>query len=105
MMLALIFLVLSFLFALFLLSDCDLVLLYYSYFSGKGFVARQFNGKVVWITGASSGIGESLAYLLSSHGAKLILSARRRNELERVLKRCQGTVLVFLCCYYWDSLL
>ena len=42
----------------------------------------------MWITGASSGIGEILPYLLSSHGAKLILSGRRRNELERVLKKC-----------------
>ena len=51
-------------------------MLLYSYFSGKGFVAHQFNGKVVWITGASSSIGESLAYLLSSHGAKLIIISK-----------------------------
>jgi short-subunit dehydrogenase len=49
---------------------------------------RSFNGKVVWITGASSGIGEALACELSARGAKLILSSRRVTELERVKQRC-----------------
>ena len=42
--------------------------------------------KVVWITGASSGIGEALAKAFASEGAKLILSARREDELNRVKK-------------------
>lgn len=41
-------------------------------------------GKVVWITGASSGIGEALAYVFARRGAKLALSARRETELTRV---------------------
>ena len=49
---------------------------------------NDFNGKVVWITGASSGIGEALAYALSGRGAKLILSSRRADELERVRLAC-----------------
>lgn len=44
--------------------------------------------KVVWITGASSGIGEALAVALSAAGARLILSARREHELQRVKDRC-----------------
>lgn len=47
-----------------------------------------FQNKVVWITGASSGIGEALAYAFNREGAKLILSARRQPELERVKKQC-----------------
>jgi len=47
---------------------------------------KNLQNKVVWITGASSGIGEYLAYALAMEGAKLVLSARRETELERVAK-------------------
>jgi len=43
-----------------------------------------FTGKTVWVTGASSGIGEALVYALDQEGARLIISARRKDELERV---------------------
>lgn len=49
----------------------------------------QFLNKTVWITGASSGIGECLAYEFSRLGANIILSARNTAELERVAKRCR----------------
>jgi dehydrogenase/reductase SDR family protein 7B len=61
-------------------------------------MSDHFNNKVVWITGASSGIGEFLAYALSAKGAKLILSGRRQEELERVKKACTnpGAVHILL---------
>ncbi|EPG72417.1 KR domain protein [Leptospira fainei serovar Hurstbridge str. BUT 6] len=43
-----------------------------------------YKDKVVWITGASSGIGEAIVQELSSQGAKIVLSARREKELKRV---------------------
>jgi len=49
-----------------------------------------FKDQVIWITGASSGIGEALAYAFHEQGARLILSARRIAELERVRENCQG---------------
>ena len=42
--------------------------------------------KVVVITGASSGIGESTAKLLARHGAKVVLAARRKDRLDAAVK-------------------
>ena len=42
--------------------------------------------KVVIITGASSGIGESTAKLLAQQGARVVLGARRSNRIDAVVK-------------------
>ena len=44
----------------------------------------NFQNKVVWITGASSGIGRALALELSNQDALLIISARNKAFLETV---------------------
>ena len=49
-----------------------------------------FKNNVIWITGASSGIGEALTYALHKRGAKLILSSRRREALQQVKENCSG---------------
>ena len=49
----------------------------------------MFENKIVWITGASSGIGEALAIEFAKLKSKLILSARRENELIRVQNNCK----------------
>ena len=48
----------------------------------------HFKDKVVWITGASSGIGKELALQLSAQKAKLILTARNKEALETVQQLC-----------------
>jgi short-subunit dehydrogenase len=44
--------------------------------------------QVVWITGASSGIGEALALDLARRGARIVVSARRAERLEAMRLRC-----------------
>ncbi|MEM5566319.1 SDR family oxidoreductase [Psychroserpens sp. AS72] len=56
----------------------------------------KLNNKTVWITGASSGIGKSLAIALSTYDCKLILSARRTSELEKVKQLCHNPELVYV---------
>ncbi len=46
-----------------------------------------FQNKKIWVTGASSGIGEQLVYQLNAAGAKLIISSRRKEGLEAVKSR------------------
>jgi dehydrogenase/reductase SDR family protein 7B len=50
----------------------------------------NFQEQRIWITGASAGIGEALAHAFHRAGAKLILSARREDELKRVQSQCGG---------------
>ena len=69
-------------------ADCDAVLHFYERFAKPP--DKRLRGKVIWITGASSGIGEHLAYKLTEFGCKLVLSARRKDELDRVKNQCKS---------------
>ncbi|XP_050525503.1 dehydrogenase/reductase SDR family member 7 isoform X2 [Daktulosphaira vitifoliae] len=72
-------------FILFFTGDSDFELWWYNMFSNK---LDTLKGKVVWITGASSGIGEHIALQLSKSGSKLILSARNKEKLLQVKNHC-----------------
>ena len=48
----------------------------------------SIENKVVWITGASSGIGEGIVKVLAPQNVKLILSSRRQEALEAVKAQC-----------------
>jgi len=61
----------------------------------------NLQSKVVWITGASSGIGRALAAEAAAQGARVVLSGRRREVLDEVSRECRergaeaGAVLCF----------
>ncbi|CAN8015476.1 unnamed protein product [Ixodes persulcatus] len=66
-------------------ADADLPLVFLSKF---GRPPDALKGSVVWITGASSGIGESLSYELARAGAKLALSGTNTERLRAVKDKC-----------------
>ncbi len=45
---------------------------------------KSLKGKIVFITGASSGIGKSCAYAFAKEGANLVISARRKNLIDEI---------------------
>jgi NADP-dependent 3-hydroxy acid dehydrogenase YdfG len=45
---------------------------------------KQLDGKIAWVTGAGSGIGEAAAIALAGEGATVVLTGRRREPLEKV---------------------
>jgi NAD(P)-dependent dehydrogenase (short-subunit alcohol dehydrogenase family) len=61
---------------------------------------QDFNGKVVVITGAATGIGFALAKQFAGHGAQLVLAARRRDRLEEAAEKLRSDktrVEIFEC--------
>ena len=52
---------------------------------------KNIEGKVVVITGASSGLGESTARLLSAQGASVVLGARRVDRLRSLVDELTGS--------------
>ena len=53
-------------------------------------MSQNIEGKVVVITGASSGLGEAAARLLSAEGAKVVLGARRVDRIDAIAKELVG---------------
>ena len=49
----------------------------------------EMKNKIVWVTGASGGIGEALTYRLNQLGAKLIISSRSSESLYQVKSKCK----------------
>jgi len=63
----------------------------------------ELKNKVVWITGASSGIGQALAFAMAKEGAKLVLSSRRDQDLKNVAKKSASDILILPIDFYNSS--
>ncbi|MEO8122458.1 MAG: SDR family NAD(P)-dependent oxidoreductase [Burkholderiales bacterium] len=57
---------------------------------------KSWNGRVVWLLGASSGIGRATAELLHGRGAKVIVSARNADALQAFVAQCPGAEAIAL---------
>ena len=51
--------------------------------------SRDFTGKVVLVTGSSSGIGKSIVSLFAALGAHVVVTGRNDTEIQRVAQECQ----------------
>ncbi|MDR2970635.1 MAG: SDR family oxidoreductase [Bacteroidales bacterium] len=51
-------------------------------------MSKHFENKVIWVTGASSGIGEACVYELSKQHARLIITALEKDFLQQVKEKC-----------------
>nr|XP_013800293.1 PREDICTED: hydroxysteroid 11-beta-dehydrogenase 1-like protein B [Apteryx mantelli mantelli] len=60
----------------------------YYFYSEETVSADMVRGKRVLVTGSSTGIGEQVAYEFSRLGAHVILTARRKQQLKQVAKKC-----------------
>ncbi|XP_062411812.1 hydroxysteroid 11-beta-dehydrogenase 1-like protein isoform X1 [Sardina pilchardus] len=60
------------------------------YMRGPTFNAESLKGARVLVTGASTGIGEQVAYHLAKAGAQIVITARRGNVLEQVVQKCMS---------------
>ena len=64
----------------------------------------DFKDKVVWITGASSGIGAALAWECAKHGAKVVLSARNAEALTKVAADCPDSFVLPMDVTHFDAM-
>ncbi|NXL94583.1 DHI1 dehydrogenase, partial [Alectura lathami] len=72
-----------------LLSGLGLVLAFCFYSARDNFKPEMLRGKRVIVTGASTGIGEQVAYHLARMGAHVVVTARTEAKLQKVVERCR----------------
>ncbi|KAM9004074.1 corticosteroid 11-beta-dehydrogenase isozyme 1 [Sarcophilus harrisii] len=70
------------------LPALGLLLAYYFYPTTDNFRSEMLQGKRVIVTGASTGIGEQIAYHLARMGAHLVVTARTEAKLKKVIAEC-----------------
>ncbi|XP_005987758.1 11-beta-hydroxysteroid dehydrogenase 1 [Latimeria chalumnae] len=58
------------------------------FYSGDEFKPEMLKGKRIIVTGASTGIGEQIAYHLAQMGSKVLITARREERLKEVVAKC-----------------
>ncbi|XP_010182043.1 PREDICTED: corticosteroid 11-beta-dehydrogenase isozyme 1-like [Mesitornis unicolor] len=73
-----------------LIPFLGLVLAFWFYSAREDFKPEMLKGKRVIVTGASTGIGEQLAFHLARMGAHVLITARTEAKLQKVVERCRA---------------
>ncbi|KAM6044131.1 11-beta-hydroxysteroid dehydrogenase 1 [Chlamydotis macqueenii] len=71
-----------------LIPFLGLVLAFWFYSARENFKPEMLKGKRVLVTGASTGIGEQMAYHLARMGSHIVITARTEAKLQKVVERC-----------------
>uniref|UniRef100_A0A8C0I781 11-beta-hydroxysteroid dehydrogenase 1 n=1 Tax=Bubo bubo TaxID=30461 RepID=A0A8C0I781_BUBBB len=71
-----------------LIPFLGLVLAFWFYSARENFKPEMLKGKRVIVTGASTGIGEQMAYHLARMGSHILITARTEAKLQKVVERC-----------------
>ncbi|XP_054032426.1 11-beta-hydroxysteroid dehydrogenase 1 [Dryobates pubescens] len=71
-----------------LIPFLGLVLAFWFYAARENFRPEMLKGKRVIVTGASTGIGEQMAYHLARMGAHILITARTEPKLQKVVEQC-----------------
>ncbi|XP_075299032.1 11-beta-hydroxysteroid dehydrogenase 1-like [Opisthocomus hoazin] len=72
-----------------LIPFLGLVLAFWFYSARENFKPEMLKGKRVLVTGASTGIGEQMAYHLARMGSHILITARTEAKLQKVVERCR----------------
>ncbi|XP_068275389.1 11-beta-hydroxysteroid dehydrogenase 1-like [Nyctibius grandis] len=72
-----------------LIPFLGLALAFWFYSARENFKPEMLKGKRVIVTGASTGIGEQMAYHLARMGAHVLITARTEAKLQKVVERCR----------------
>jgi len=59
-------------------------------------MSSYFKDKKIWITGASAGIGEALTYAFANEDAEIVISSRKKEQLERVKNNCKNPDKIYV---------
>ena len=53
-------------------------------------IRNHFENKVIWVTGASSGIGRALVIALSSIDCHMFITSRSQEKLKKTIEKCDN---------------
>ena len=85
-----------------ILPDANISLFLYDKIASPNVYKSKFNNKRIWITGASSGIGQAIAELFAQNHYKVIITGRRNDRLETLKADLESQFETEIACLNFD---